>query len=123
MTFSFFLSIYSRCDAPASWAARHTTVCLDHGVARRLLGPHDTLPCVLISFNNNGNKGRQQYCSHLLVTTFDFQPFNPNHFKKAIPHCIFVPYWLIITAWISFLFLMLAYSTLKLVYYLYQSLF
>ena len=30
MTFSFFLSIYSRCGAPASWAARHTTVCLDH---------------------------------------------------------------------------------------------
>ena len=29
MTFSFFLSIYSRCGAPASWAARHTTVCLD----------------------------------------------------------------------------------------------
>ena len=29
MTFSFFLSIYSRCSAPASWAARHTIVCLD----------------------------------------------------------------------------------------------
>ena len=29
MTFSFFLSIYSRCGALASWAARHTTVCLD----------------------------------------------------------------------------------------------
>ena len=29
MTFSFFLSIYSRCGAPASWAARHTIVCLD----------------------------------------------------------------------------------------------
>ena len=29
MTFSFFLSVYSRCGAPASWAARHTTVCLD----------------------------------------------------------------------------------------------
>ena len=29
MTFSFFLSIYSRCGAPASWAARHTTVCLE----------------------------------------------------------------------------------------------
>ena len=29
MTFSFFLSIYSQCGAPASWAARHTTVCLD----------------------------------------------------------------------------------------------
>ena len=29
MTFSFFLSIYSRCGAPGSWAARHTTVCLD----------------------------------------------------------------------------------------------
>ena len=42
------------CYAPASWAARHTTVCLDlpvnilTGVTRRLLGPHDTLPCVLI---------------------------------------------------------------------------
>ena len=29
MTFSFFLSIYSRCGAPASWATRHTIVCLD----------------------------------------------------------------------------------------------
>ena len=29
MTFSFFPSIYSRCGAPASWAARHTIVCLD----------------------------------------------------------------------------------------------
>ena len=29
IAFSFFLSIYSRCYAPASWAARHTTVCLD----------------------------------------------------------------------------------------------
>ena len=28
IAFSFFLSIYSR-YAPASWAARHTTVCLD----------------------------------------------------------------------------------------------
>ena len=33
MTFSFFLSIYSRCGAPASWAARHTTVCLDLSAA------------------------------------------------------------------------------------------
>ena len=31
IAFSFFLSIYSRgCYAPASWAARHTTVCLDY---------------------------------------------------------------------------------------------
>ena len=29
MTFSFFLSIYLRCGAPASWAAPHTVVCLD----------------------------------------------------------------------------------------------
>ena len=29
MTFSFFLSIYSRCGVPTSWAARHTIVCLD----------------------------------------------------------------------------------------------
>ena len=29
MTFSFFLLIYSRCGAPASWAARHTTMCLN----------------------------------------------------------------------------------------------
>ena len=36
------------CCAPASWAARHTTVCLDTDVARRLLGSHDTPPCVLI---------------------------------------------------------------------------
>ena len=60
MTFSFFLSIYSRCGAPASWAARHTIVCLDscqytHGVARRLLGPHDTLSCVLIMMFSDVN--------------------------------------------------------------------
>ena len=29
IAFSFFLLIYSRCGAPASWAERHTTVCLD----------------------------------------------------------------------------------------------
>ena len=29
IAFSFFLLIYSRCGAPASWAARHTIVCLD----------------------------------------------------------------------------------------------
>ena len=29
MTFSYFLSIYSQCGVPASWAARHTIVCLD----------------------------------------------------------------------------------------------
>ena len=29
IAFSFFLSIYSRCGAPASLAALHTTVCLD----------------------------------------------------------------------------------------------
>ena len=29
MTVSFFLSIYPQCGAPASWAARHTIVCLD----------------------------------------------------------------------------------------------
>jgi len=31
ITFFVFLSIYSRGDATASWAARHTTVCLDNG--------------------------------------------------------------------------------------------
>ena len=38
IAFSFFLLIYSRCGAPASWAARHI-VCLDytHGVARWLI--------------------------------------------------------------------------------------
>ena len=29
IAFSFFLLIYSLCGAPASWAARHTIVCLD----------------------------------------------------------------------------------------------
>ena len=29
ITFTIFLLIYSQCGAPASWAARHTTVCLD----------------------------------------------------------------------------------------------
>ena len=32
IAFSFFLLIYSRCGAPTSWAARHTTVCLDHSI-------------------------------------------------------------------------------------------
>ena len=30
IAFSFFLLIYSRCGAPASWATRHTIVCLDN---------------------------------------------------------------------------------------------
>ena len=40
MTFSFFLSIYSRCGAPASWAARHTIVCLDvvYNVRNNVIG-------------------------------------------------------------------------------------
>ena len=29
IAFPVFLLIYSRCGAPTSWAARHTTVCLD----------------------------------------------------------------------------------------------
>ena len=33
IAFSFFLLIYSRCGAPASWAARHTIVCLDLDLA------------------------------------------------------------------------------------------
>ena len=32
MTFSFFLSIYPWCGALASWATRHTIVCLDDGL-------------------------------------------------------------------------------------------
>ena len=60
------------CCAPASWAARHTTVCLDvrhttvcldvnilTGVARRILGTHDTLPCVLIT-----SAGQKLYTCH-----------------------------------------------------------
>ena len=30
INFSFFLSICSRCCVPGSWAARHTTMCLDN---------------------------------------------------------------------------------------------
>ena len=33
ITFSFFLSIYPRCDVPISWAARHTIVCLGFDLA------------------------------------------------------------------------------------------
>ena len=29
IAFSFFLLLYSQCGTPASWATRHTTVCLD----------------------------------------------------------------------------------------------
>ena len=36
IAFSFFLLIYSRCGAPASWAARHTIVCLDIGYTETL---------------------------------------------------------------------------------------
>ena len=40
------------CYAPASWAAENCVFFLPvnilTGVTRRLLGPHDTLPCVLI---------------------------------------------------------------------------
>ena len=57
MTFSFFLSIYSRCGAPASWAARHTTVCLD--IARLLRGVHGLHTLLLLVhldlyFNGSG---------------------------------------------------------------------
>ena len=34
IAFSFFMLIYSRCGTPASWAARHTTVCLDRAVIK-----------------------------------------------------------------------------------------
>jgi len=36
--FSFFLSIYSQCSAPTSWATRHNTVCLDTNLLSRLQG-------------------------------------------------------------------------------------
>ena len=42
--FSFFLSIYSRCGAPASWAARHTIVYLDTSV--------NTNMCITMSVAN-----------------------------------------------------------------------
>ena len=38
MTFSFFLSIYSRCGAPASWAARNNIVCLDNRMTTGIIG-------------------------------------------------------------------------------------
>ena len=46
MTFSFFLSIYSWCDAPASWAARHTTVCFDQLASHWLLQIQSELFCL-----------------------------------------------------------------------------
>ena len=36
IAFSFFLLIYSRCGAPASWAARHTIVCLDQQISVKI---------------------------------------------------------------------------------------
>ena len=54
MTFSFFLSIYSRCGAPASWAARHTTVCLDKSLLliKLLPAPNATQTCIHDTLNN-----------------------------------------------------------------------
>ena len=46
MTFSFFLSIYSRCGTPASWTARHTIACLDYRVKSEV---SITLRCQLCS--------------------------------------------------------------------------
>ena len=42
IAFSFFLLMYSRCGAPASWAARHTIVCLDftHIIGHNSLNVH-----------------------------------------------------------------------------------
>ena len=71
MTFSFFLSIYSRCGAPASWAARHTIVCLDsvafgslisvqflpsyscHGFVKLFLTPLVFNPCLFVLSRHN----------------------------------------------------------------------
>ena len=50
MTFSFFLSIYSRCGAPASWAARHTTVCLDTNSLPSRLSTVAKFPTIFDSF-------------------------------------------------------------------------
>ena len=41
IAFSFFLSIYSQGCAPASWAARHTTVCLDNETEGLLIAVQD----------------------------------------------------------------------------------
>ena len=37
ITFFVFLSIYSGCDATASWATQHTTMCLDYKLADYML--------------------------------------------------------------------------------------
>ena len=36
IAFSFFLLIYSRCGAPASWAVRHIIVCLDNELDKHI---------------------------------------------------------------------------------------
>ena len=61
MTFSFFLSIYSRCGAPASWAARHTTVCLDPDIES------------LVKYYRDKN------CGHYLENLY----FSGNHLSLA----------------------------------------
>ena len=45
IAFSFFLLIYSRCGAPASWAARHTIVCLDMYICHEWLNCRQAVPC------------------------------------------------------------------------------
>ena len=67
IAFSFFLLIYSRCGAPASWAARHTIVCLDNTLSVNFTDPIVALskssqdPEDIISLDNSDN-------SHLVST-------------------------------------------------------
>jgi len=37
IAFLFFLLITHGCDAPAFWATRHTTVCLDSHIKQKIL--------------------------------------------------------------------------------------
>ena len=67
MTFSFFLSIYSRCGAPASWAARHTTVCLDE-LQILLLQAQSQIPILADIMSTKACNG-EQYVLSILVTS------------------------------------------------------
>ena len=61
IAFSFFLLIYSRCGAPASWAARHTIVCLDIKL--------DIVPALVIIMYN-WSKRRQSLIKPISIKSY-----------------------------------------------------
>ena len=74
ITFTFFLLIYSWCGAPASWAARHTTVCLDIGHIMHVPGHmHDNQTNVIFHCKiPTVAHYREHICESYKVTTLNY---------------------------------------------------